>query len=521
MHIFHYFTIHHFSQFLHNEIVDYTLIDCFSQNRDEIVLHFHKNEVSKFLVLNVHSVFPFYYLTANFSKSHKNTATIFEDIFHLNVLSVRILEGERILIIHLENDHQVVLKLFGKLSNVLHYFNGQVLEIFRNSLDDDFGWQPHPNPNFQLFLSYLNNEELTFDELLQLPYWDKFFKNYILTYREKGYSAIEIAINLYEIFLNPRFYVSRNLEFQLFPIHDSEFFIFDDLNEALNRFVKFFYIDYQFKVKKNQIQKQIDSQIKNLQNKIRSNEISIQNLLNSRSYEEIANILMANLHLDVKNLDRYIFDDFYLSGKIEISLKKELSLQQNAELYYQKHKKRKKELLSLEVLFSENQSKLNNLLQLKNELDSITSLKTLDKWLKQYPQFLGQMNINSMVSLPYKEFIIQGFKIWVGKDAKSNDQLTLHYAHKNDIWLHAKDVSGSHVLIKTQNHKTIPKEIIVHAAELAGYYSKNRNQNYIPVIYTEKKYVRKGKGLPPGKVIVERENIVFVSPKSYEQIVSL
>ncbi len=519
MHIFHYFTIFHFAQCLNQELQNWELQDCFSQNKDEIIFHFFKQENSKYLIINCTSPFPFYYLTHSFSKARRNTATLFEEVIGLNVLEVSILEGERVIIIHLEKQHQIVLKLFGKLSNVIHYYYNQVEDIFRHSLEEDEYFLLKPNPAFQQFLDFLNNDSLSFEDLLSLPYWDKSFKNFILNAQNLNTSAIEVAIQLYEIYLFPQFYVSKNpLHFSL--IKQEQTWAFQDVKEALSTFVKFYYNEYQFKVYYSEIDKQIHNRIKQYEYKVNSYQKSIENIEKSRSYEEIGNIIMANLHLPIANQDRAVFTDFYHDYQpIEIVLKPDFTLQQNAEWYYQKHKKRKKELLKLEDLFKENQSQLQKWQQIKKELETLQDLKSLQKWLKNYPELLLKPSEKQELSLPYREFIIDNYKIWVGKDAKSNDQLTLHFSHKNDIWLHAKDVSGSHVLIKTQKNHQVPKSILTHAAELAGFYSKNRNQSFIPVIYTEKKYVRKGKGLPPGKVFVERENVIFVEPKSYEKIV--
>jgi predicted ribosome quality control (RQC) complex YloA/Tae2 family protein len=91
--------------------------------------------------------------------------------------------------------------------------------------------------------------------------------------------------------------------------------------------------------------------------------------------------------------------------------------------------------------------------------------------------------------------------------------LTLKLSHKDDLWLHAKDVSGSHVIIKYQSGKNFPKDVIERAAQLAAYNSKRKNESLCPVMVTAKKYVRKRKGDPAGAVVVEREEVIMVEPK--------
>ena len=98
----------------------------------------------------------------------------------------------------------------------------------------------------------------------------------------------------------------------------------------------------------------------------------------------------------------------------------------------------------------------------------------------------------------------------MGKNAKSNDELTLKHSYKEDLWLHAKDVPGSHVLIKHQAGKTIPISVIERAAGFAAYYSKRKTDTLVPVIYTPAKHVRKKKGAAPGQVFVAQEKVMMI-----------
>ena len=104
------------------------------------------------------------------------------------------------------------------------------------------------------------------------------------------------------------------------------------------------------------------------------------------------------------------------------------------------------------------------------------------------------------------------YDILVGKNAASNEKLTFAVGNKNDLWLHARDIAGSHVLVRSKSSRTIPRPVIQRAAELAAYFSKNRNNSMCPVIYTFRKYIRKVKGGNAGQVVVEREEIIFVKP---------
>jgi predicted ribosome quality control (RQC) complex YloA/Tae2 family protein len=114
--------------------------------------------------------------------------------------------------------------------------------------------------------------------------------------------------------------------------------------------------------------------------------------------------------------------------------------------------------------------------------------------------------------LPYKKFTFEGYDILVGKHAESNEKILNYFSDKNDTWLHAKDVSGSHVLIKMKGRDKLPENVLEKAASLAAYYSKNRNQDLVTVMYTPRKYVRKIKGADKGKVTVSQEKTILVKP---------
>jgi predicted ribosome quality control (RQC) complex YloA/Tae2 family protein len=118
----------------------------------------------------------------------------------------------------------------------------------------------------------------------------------------------------------------------------------------------------------------------------------------------------------------------------------------------------------------------------------------------------------------FRKFEIDDFEILVGKSAKNNDLLTQKYSYKEDLWLHARDVAGSHVLIKYKAGKIFPKQVIEKAAQLAAYYSKRKSDTLCPVIVTPKKYVRKPKGALEGQVLVEREEVLLVKPAAYDDL---
>jgi predicted ribosome quality control (RQC) complex YloA/Tae2 family protein len=183
----------------------------------------------------------------------------------------------------------------------------------------------------------------------------------------------------------------------------------------------------------------------------------------------------------------------------------------NAELFYRKSKNQQIEIRRLKEVLKNKDEEIDTLHGKLNELESIKDRKALALFIDS--NRLNASTPADTVPLPYHTFEYQGFKILVGKNSQSNDKLTMKHSYKEDLWLHAKDVAGSHVIIKYQSGKKFPKDVIERAAELAAYNSKRKTESLCPVIFTPRKYVRKRKGDPAGTVIVEREETVIVQPR--------
>jgi len=117
----------------------------------------------------------------------------------------------------------------------------------------------------------------------------------------------------------------------------------------------------------------------------------------------------------------------------------------------------------------------------------------------------------SKISKPMHFISSDNVDIYIGKNNMQNDYLTLKFANKNDIWLHTKNIPGSHVIIK--NNGNITETTLLEAATLAALYSKAKNSSNVPVDYTEVKNVKKISGAKPGMVIYYTNKTLYVTPK--------
>ena len=115
-------------------------------------------------------------------------------------------------------------------------------------------------------------------------------------------------------------------------------------------------------------------------------------------------------------------------------------------------------------------------------------------------------------SAPLTFSVRDGFTVWVGRNNRQNDRLTLKDAHRNDIWLHVKDHPGSHVVLVTERREPT-ESALLDAAKIAAYFSRCRDSSQVPVDYTQVRYVSKPPGAKPGRVIYVHYRTLYVTPE--------
>ncbi len=115
-------------------------------------------------------------------------------------------------------------------------------------------------------------------------------------------------------------------------------------------------------------------------------------------------------------------------------------------------------------------------------------------------------------SQPYQHKTPSGFELWIGRNNRQNDRLTFRTAGDYDLWFHTQESAGSHVLLRLEPGAKPDEADLNCAANWAAYYSRARQSEQVPVVYTEPKYVYKPKGAKPGMVIYKREKVLWGKP---------
>lgn len=520
-----YFTLAQLSQILDKNWKNKSVLQCFSQEKDELVLEVWQG---LFLVIHCQSQFPYLLAAQQYAKSHTNSVVLWEEIQNLTIQSVSVIQNDRSMLVQLEKEYLILVKMHGNQSNVILYHHNKAKHLFRQSLVSDTTLdythlvRDLPVSPDALY-THLNSKSYPCYVSAIKQILPVFSKNMLLYLadnvqdkgnREEVFTKAKMMLDTLQ---NPeQYYVIQEEKhvffsfFQPWKISQKILFQDTDLLKVLQRFVSVYFQKNELYVQKELVLKHFEKEKKLLSAKIRELEQLLQQKNNP--FQEKADVIMANLHQISKEAHSAELYNFYTDSMMHIALDSKLSPQQNAEKYYKKAKR-------LETLKNEAKTEIPIIKQ-KTELilhyiDTVTTIEDLKTWNKYafiWKDILQNKNKTSELNL-FRKFEVQGFVILVSKDAENADLLTLKYAHKNDPWLHAKDVQGAHVVVKKAGNKQIPQSVIETAASIAAYYSKAKGEQLAKVILTEKKFVIKPKGYDFGKVKVLKETIVLAEPK--------
>ncbi len=287
---------------------------------------------------------------------------------------------------------------------------------------------------------------------------------------------------------------------------------YDSIMEACHDWSELSLSRYYFSQEKLRLSSALHRELNSLKKREKALQTEEERLKESRNYRHLGDLIMSNLLAIKEGADTVTLND-YLSGKpLTVRLQSRLSPAENAERYY---RKAKNQHLQEEVIAKQANALREKFSELSHTLEQVEQAETM-KELRPYIREKKQENRESE-RLPYHRFELDGFEILVGKQARDNDFLSFKVAHKDDLWLHAKDVPGSHVIIRKKGNSGIPDTVLECAAGLALWFSKRRNEAHAPVIHTEKKHLRKRKGDPAGLVHVEKESVLMASPVDPDQ----
>jgi predicted ribosome quality control (RQC) complex YloA/Tae2 family protein len=227
-------------------------------------------------------------------------------------------------------------------------------------------------------------------------------------------------------------------------------------------------------------------------------------------------------HLDVLKTGMERADLAGYDGSVTtVALDPKLSPSRNADRFFKKYKKAKAGLGIIQKRLDQavaERSRLAVLLSRADQARETPALVELQEELAvrtssgQRTAYKGGDRYASSSSA-IRRVVYKGWDILIGRNAAGNDHLTTQIARENDLWLHAEDLPGSHVLVRNPGEGNIPDEVLLKAASLAAFFSRGRHAGKVPVTYTPAGMVRKPKGSKPGLVTLVHRKTIMVRPE--------
>lgn len=243
-------------------------------------------------------------------------------------------------------------------------------------------------------------------------------------------------------------------------------------------------------------------------------------------YRAQADLLMAHLHEWAPGMAKITLADFETGEPVAIALDPTRNAVQNAQQFYKKHQKLRRSRQALDPLIAEVQSELDYLdgvetaieaVERYDRADDLAALEDIrDELVREgYLADPGyQRRDRPSEDIGFHRFSTpDGLEIWIGRNNAQNDRLTFRLATDYDWWFHTQEIPGSHVLLRLPPGAVASDRDLQTTADLAAYFSRARQSDQVPVVYTRPKHVYKPKGAKPGTVLYKQEQILWGQPQ--------
>jgi len=477
------------------------------------------------------------------------------------ISKISMLELERIINIEIETINEfneielktLVVELMGKHSNLILINNKNIIIDAMRHINSEASYRELlPSRNYTLpnsdkfdFLALSNFEEF----YLKLPDTNltELSKTIVNTFTGFSLCFVESAINkcnindtsktelekLYNYFVNilknssslafESIYKNDKISDYVLTINNSQ----DSSN--LNNFIDDFYFEREttetFTNYRNTLLKMILDVLKKYNSRLLSINSKLKECDEMDKYKLYGELITANLYrLQNNHRSSIELENYYDNNNlISIPLDTKYSPSINAKRYFKKYSKLKNAFKIVSEQKAETEKELDYIESIVYELENSSTLEDIKDILEEisenvvFKEKLKKKEKKNKVSKKKKqqtfspiEYDVDGFKVYVGKNNKENDWLTLSFANKSDIWFHTKDIHGSHVILKVD--KPINNDILVKCAEIAARHSKGKNSSNVPVDYCLVQFVKKPHGAKPGMVIFTNNKTLNVKP---------
>ena len=550
----------------------------YEPNKNEILLGIYSNGKNHLLNICINPVNYRIHITSS-TKPNPNNAFNFcmllrKHLIGMHIKSIYNYDLERIITIELEgfnelNDlttKKLIIELMGKHSNVILLNENDIiidslrhLDTYTHSNRDILPAHKYVLPsnnkisfiNLTSFSEFYNtvinveNSNIIDTIINTFTGFSKPFLQYLLEKLHLSTSAIskndlEILYNYIKNIINSPFLCCLPYKY-----NNKNDYIIDIAEEAdtleVNSFIDTFYstkeLEDGFKNYRNNILKLILAELKKYTKRLSNINQKLEECNKMDTYKLYGELIIANLYKINNNInvDSIELENYYDNNNlIKIPLDKTISVSYNAKKYFKKYNKLKNALQIVNLQKKDTSGQIDYLESIIYELENAKTIEDINLIYEEisenilFKNTLSNSKTSSKKNTTKKKnkeesfsplvYTIDDYTVYVGKNNKQNDYLTLKFAHKNDLWFHTKDVHGSHVVLRT-NGNEIEQDLINKCASLAAFYSKASSSSNVAVDYTFVRYVKKPSSAKPGMVIYTNYSTVNVHPNDYIKLI--
>ncbi|HGA0432330.1 TPA: NFACT family protein [Streptococcus agalactiae] len=542
------FFLHHLTNELQEQIEKGRIQKVNQPFDHELVLTIRNNRRNYKLLLSAHPVFGRIQTTeANFQNpQNPNTFTMIMRKYLQGAVieTIQQIENDRILEIVVSNKNEIgdhikatlVVEIMGKHSNIILIDKNEhkIIESIKhvgfsqNSYRTILPGSTYIAPPKTKAINPFDISDQTLFELLQTN--DLSPKNLQQLFQGLGRdTALELShclkdnkLNDFRQFFSREYYPSLTEKSFSAVQFSSSHETFQSLGQLLDYY-------YQEKAEKDRIAQQASDLIHRVQSELEKNIKKLakqqDELLateNAEEFRQKGELLTTYLSMVPNNQDVVVLDNYYTNQTIEISLDRALTPNQNAQRYFKKYQKLKEAVKHLKGIISDTENTITYLESVETSLNhaSMEDINDIREELVETGFIKRRAHDKQHKRKKPEQYLASDGKtiIMVGCNNLQNDELTFKMARKGELWFHAKDIPGSHVLIRDNLNPS--DEVKTDAAELAAYYSKARLSNLVQVDMIEAKKLNKPSGTKPGFVTYTGQKTLRVTP-TQEKIDSL
>lgn len=458
-----------------------------STRRNLLELYFEKNENPTRLIFSSNSQNAALFTDRYQVPKRQNTTTFFDDLYGDRVTDIKLADSDRFVQFFFESGREILFLLYSNHANALFIQEGVVIEAFKKdkSLSGSSAPQPVPVSRQQpAEVRKINDVIALVDPLLPRNLVRAVLGEIDVTeHPNLAVSKVESLRDSLKVQANPHF--SEEYGFSIVDptiLGLSNVKQFNSVNEAV-AYSFFNWIKYQdFESRKRSVIDRIQKSIS--RTNLAVSELSTGGDVDAKIalYEEYGHILMASPNSDPGSGFVDVIDLYEGGSEIRIKVDSTKSIVENAQSYYQKSQSVRKAAETYAKRLVDFKNKLNQLETILGEIQEIKYGRDLEKWLKSNENVLKRIGYSESDTIQsaqhFRSYTIGNYEVRVGKSATSNDEL-LRISKKDDVWMHARGVAGSHVVIPLNKSQQLPPpDVMEFAAGLAAFFQKQRDPHW-------------------------------------------